>query len=33
MKVENEGSTGRYLLATILLIVVLIGVYYLFTVM
>lgn len=33
MKVENEGNTMRYLLATILLVVVLIGVYYAFTVM
>ena len=33
MRVENEGNTARYLLATILLIVLLIGVYYVFTVM
>lgn len=33
MKVENEGNTMRYLLGTILLIILLIGVYYAFTAM
>lgn len=33
MKVENEGNTMRYLIGTILLIVLLIGIYYAFTVM
>ena len=33
MRVENEGNTMRYLLGTVLLIVLLIGVYYGFTAM
>ena len=33
MRVENEGNTMRYLLGTILLVVLLIGVYYAFTAM
>ena len=33
MKVENEGNTMRYLLGTILLLILLVGVYYGFTMM